>query len=228
MSTQPPWLEGYASNRFDWHAARDASLFYRRVGLIERRFNIDGTQFEGRADLSMHLHVKLKTRLSRSGLRARILLVWSVMRQKHPLLSARVVAGSRLGDVGDDGGRFYVFDAIKDPSVMLEGASNHVVFLEDHHIEVNLQEFFVHTLNTGRCLDQTRAMSKLYVMPVKGDQLHVVLVAGHEIVDGLTSMRWMSSLIDLLNLSAEQLAVEARQLCSLSPAQRLPPAQETL
>ncbi|EXJ57436.1 hypothetical protein A1O7_07784 [Cladophialophora yegresii CBS 114405] len=236
MSTQPPWLEGYATDRYDWACMSARPAFCRRIGIVESLFNTDGTDFEGRADLTIHLHVEARAFLSLESLQSRIRLVWSIMRQKHILLSSRVatpfeVVSGCLQDTPSD--RFYIYEPSQSVESMRHEASQHMVFVGDHYPHVDDYEFFVHTLNSSRCIDEFKALSKLYVLPVKANQdglfrLHFMFIAGHEIVDGLTSMRWMSDFIDLLNRSEEQLLSDARQLCDTSPIERLPPAQESL
>ncbi|KIW66062.1 hypothetical protein PV04_08269 [Phialophora macrospora] len=236
MSPQPAWLEGYATCRYDWAPMSTRRAFYRRIGIVESLFNTDGTDFEGRADLTIHLHVEARAFLTPQALRARIWLVWSVMRQKHVLLSSRVATTHDVfprclvQDTPSD--RFYVFEPSKDIDSMRDEAARHMVFVEDHYPHVNGDEFFVHTLNSSRHIDASQALSKLYVMPIgRGQgglyQLHFMFIAGHEIVDGLTSMRWMSDFIDLLNRSENQLLLETQKLCATSPVERLPPAQES-
>ncbi|KAH0839031.1 hypothetical protein FOPE_05377 [Fonsecaea pedrosoi] len=233
------WLESYATNRHDWRqTTKDGRVvYYRRIGIVEGLFNTDGTEFEGRADLTMHLHVEMRTCLSPEALRARILLAWSVMRQKHVLLSTRVAGaadffGGRQSSFAP-AERLYVFEPSDDAGMMLAEAKKHAVFVEDWYPRVDMDEFFIHTLNSSRCIDETHALSRLYVMPIQRDadglrQLHLMFIAGHEIVDGLTSMRWMSSFIDLLNQPAQRLCSEASHLCTTPPVDRLPPAQESL
>ena len=231
VGSKAAWLESYATDRHNWHRTADGHIYYRRLGIVESLFDTDGVDAEGRADLTIHLHVALRTRLVPAALRARLLLAWSIMRQKHILLSARLArvvdlmpASSNVDAVD----RAFVFEPCKTPEAMLAEARKHTVFVHDHHSQVDDAEFFVHTLNSSRCIDGFQAMSKLFVMPVRGDQMHIMVVAGHEIVDGLTSMRWMSSFIDLLNRSSSQLMSDAQALCMSSPVERLPPAQESL
>lgn len=241
MAPEAGWLDGYATDRYDWRAD-GGNTFYRYLGIVESLFDTDGIDFEGRADLSIHLHLELKTRLSPQDLRARILFAWSVMRQKHILLSARVVNGvdltttissednteqEQLRNIGAKD-HFFVYQPCREPAATLAEAARHTVFIEDHIPRVDIHEFFIHTLNTGRCIDEGHALSKLFVLPIEANQLHLIFSAGHEIVDGLTSQRWMSSFIHLMNLPNQQLEAEAAALCSSSPLLRLPPAQEAL
>lgn len=235
---QVGFLESYATSRHDWRqmTKNGRVAFYRRMGIVESCFNTDGTDFEGRADLTMHLHVAMKTRLSLKQLRARVELVWALMRQKHILLSARVAKAVDIlpeTSVGGSEDRFYVFEPSSDPFSMLREAKQHIVFVADHFPQLDPDDFFIHTLNSSRCIDESQAMSRLYVMPIAQDQngqhqMHFMFLAGHEIVDGLTSMRWMASFIKLLNLSAAQLVHDAAALCARAPTGRLPPAQESL
>ncbi|KIX99847.1 uncharacterized protein Z520_04483 [Fonsecaea multimorphosa CBS 102226] len=237
---QPPeWLESYATHRHDWQQTTQNNrvVYYRRIGIVESLFNTDGTDFEGRADLTMHLHVEMRTSLSPETLRARILRAWSVMRQKHILLSARVATAVDIPQPQSSftpEERLYVFEPSTDPGAMLLEAEKHAVFVGDFYPQgVDANEFFIHTLNSSRCIDEAQALGRLFVMPIQGDadgllQAHLMFIAGHEIVDGLSSMRWMSSFVDLLNQSAQQLSSEADRLCTISPVDRLPPAQESL
>ncbi|OCT47142.1 hypothetical protein CLCR_02346 [Cladophialophora carrionii] len=236
MVTQPGWLEGYATHRYDWARMSNRPAFYRRIGIVESLFNTDGTDFEGRADLTIHLHVEARSFLTLASLRSRICLVWSIMRQKHVLLSSRVATPIEVfppGHQDTPSERFYIFEPSQSVESMRDEAIQHMVFVEDHYPHVDDYEFFVHTLNSSRCIDEVKVLSKLYVLPVKAGQdgffqLHFMFIAGHEIVDGLTSMRWMSDFIDLLNRSEEQLLSDAQKLCATSPIKRLPPAQESL
>ncbi|EXJ87925.1 hypothetical protein A1O1_04852 [Capronia coronata CBS 617.96] len=235
---RPEWLGSYATTRHDWHTLRtkDHSGYYRRIGIVESLFDVDGSEFEGRADITTDLLVELRTSLTLSALRDRILQAWSVLREKHVLLASRVVKAADLlphqfNNSPEE--RLFVFEPNTTSETMLSKAKDSLTFVEDHYPQVSIDEFFIHTLNTGRCLDASKALSRLYVMPIDSPDnamqaVHFILVAAHEITDGLTVMRWMSSFIDLLNASAPQLAYEAESLCSVSPVARLPPAQETL
>lgn len=238
LGAKAKWLESYATDRHDWHETThdEVPIFYRRIGIVEAMFNTDGEDFEGRADLTMDLHVEMRTSLGPEELKARLLLVWSVMREKHTLLSSKVVWASDLSRGECDFGpeeRLYVFKQSIDPDTMLAEAKRHITFVEDDYPKVDIDEFFTHTLNSGRCINASEALSKLYVMPIKEDkdglyQLHFIFIAAHEIVDGLTSMRWMSSFLDLVNRSATQLRHDAALICMSSPKPRLPQAQESL
>ncbi|OAP53758.1 hypothetical protein AYL99_12042 [Fonsecaea erecta] len=99
--------------------------------------------------------------------------------------------------------RVYVFEPSRDLGAMLREATKHAVFVGDHYPDMDVDEFFIHTLNVRRCIDETQALSRVYVMPLERDdgtttttsglhQIHLMFIAGREVINGLTSMRWMS------------------------------------
>ena len=188
MTTPPAWLESYATDRFDWHSSRDNS-YYRRIGVVESLFDTDGIDHEGRADLSIHLQLAFKTRLPLEAVKAHILLAWSVLREKHVLLSARVANesglssthGADLRSVASDD-HYFVVDPCRDPKAMLAEAYKHAVFLQDHIPQVDTDEFFIHTMNTRRCIDEQRALSKLYILPTTEDELHFIFIGESSLV----------------------------------------------
>jgi hypothetical protein len=235
---QAGWLESYATDRHDWqHTVRDGRLMhYRRIGIVEGMFNTDGIDHEGRADLSFDLHVELRTSLTAEALRKRVLQAWAILRQRHILLSARVAQAKDMlpsvaGRHAEDW--LYVFEPCASPKDLHAEAAKHAVFVQDHYPNAGNDEFFVHTLNSSRCFDPFVSLSRFYVMPMvsKGNGLYYarfMMTAGHEIVDGLTSMRWMSSFIDIVNQFPQELRADVENLCLASAVPRLPPAQESL
>lgn len=238
MSSKADWLESYATDRHDWHEiTSDGRLsYFRRIGVVETMFDIDGCDFEGRADLTIDLQVEVKTSLSVQSLNERILQAWSILRQEHVLLSAKVADAKEIVTGNPDYAaedRLFVFQPASTPDEMLAKARKQTRFLEEHYDKVDIAEFFIHTLNSSRCIDASTALGRLFVLPVKLDErgvchLDLVLIAAHEITDGLSSTRWMAHFVDLLNASSQQLSCHASQLCDKSAARRLPPAQESL
>jgi len=232
------WLESYATDRHDWRqTVQDGRLMhYRRIGIVEGLFNTDGIDHEGRADLTFDLQVELKTSLTKIALRERILETWAVFRQRHILLSARIAQAKEVlpSVTGRDAEEWlYVYEPSMSRRQIRSQAEKHVVFVEDHYPTAGPDEFFVHTLNSSRCLDPFSALSRFYVMPLvsKGHGMYdarFIMTTGHEISDGLTTMRWMSSFISLLNRPPQQLSNDAKQICLKSTVPRLPPAQESL
>lgn len=235
---QLDWLESYATDRHDWQQTEQNGevIHYRRIGIVEGMFNTDGIDHEGRADLTFHLQVELKTSLTAEALRERILQSWAVLRQRHVLLSARVAQAKDLlpsvtGREADEW--LYVFRPCTSQLDAYLEAQKNIVMVQDLCPDARNDEFFTHLLNSSRCIDPAVCLSKLYVMPMvsKGNGVYdasFMMAAGHEISDGLTTMRWMSSFINTLNQSPEQLRLDVKDLCQASAVPRLPAAQESL
>ncbi|KAJ9640702.1 hypothetical protein H2204_003331 [Knufia peltigerae] len=238
MSVDAEWLQSYATARHDWNGITQngKQLFVRRIGIVESMFDVDGTDFEGRADLTIHLHIEVRTSSTIDTLRDRLLEAWAILRQEHVLLSTKVTEATSI--VPSDPAythqdRVFVFEPASNVEDMRSSARDHIVFVDDFYHDVNPEEFFIHALNSGRCINASEALSKIYVMPMKLDkegfcQLHLVVIAAHQISDGLSFQRWMANLIDLINLPPKQLRSYAKRLCSATPLSRLPPAQESL
>ncbi|KAL6242148.1 hypothetical protein RBB50_011060 [Rhinocladiella similis] len=238
MSAEAEWLQNYATGRHDWHdiTPNGKQLFFRRIGIVESIFDVDGTDYEGRADLTIHLHIEIRTSSTIDTLRDRLLEAWAILRQEHVLLSTKVTEANNI--VPNDPAytqqdRVFVFEPASNLQGMRSSARDHMVFAEDFYQDINPDEFFIHALNSSRCIDASEALSKLYIMPMQVDkegfcQLHLVVVAAHQISDGLSFQRWMANFIDLINLPPQQLTSYAKHLCNASPLSRLPPAQESL
>ena len=233
---KPAWFRGYASDFYDWHALNleDRTHYWRRIGLVESFFDMDGTGYEGRADLNMNLVVETRTSLDLPALRTRLALAWSIMRQRHVLLSARAVQLqdlSRSEERGQD--RVFVFTPSSSVDDLLDEGRTFLDFLEDSYPDADQDDFYTHLMNTGRAIDASKACSRCLVMPFKHSTestfpLRIVIVAGHQIADGLTTFRLMNSLISLLNSTDAELQSFAKKLVRTTPTTRLPPAQETL
>lgn len=235
----PDWLDFYASSAHDWHhrTQNGKPTYWRRQGFVEGAFDTDGTDFEGRADLTMKLDIEIRTSLSTNELRNRILLAWSILRQKHVLMSCKAISardfGHELQGV-DAEERLFVFEPATKIDEAQQRGSETIVFVEDHYPDLNRDDFYLHMMNTKRCINPEKELIKMYVLPIPKQQrdgsfmLHMVLVIAHQIIDGITSFRWTNSFIDLLNLPQEKLLSYATRLLSQSLIDRLPPAQETL
>ncbi|RVX73781.1 hypothetical protein B0A52_02671 [Exophiala mesophila] len=234
------WLESYATSHHEWHEAvhLGSTIFYRRIGIVEGLFNTDGIDCEGRADMTTDLQVEIRTSLSLEKLRDRIVQAWAVMRHRHILLSSRICQGKEISpnDLAakiNSQDWLYVYTPSTSLAALVADARRHTVFVQDQYPQAQNDEFFVHLLNCSRCINPFDSLSRLYVMPLVRTRegtynIHFMFIAGHEIVDGLTSMRWMASFIDILNQSVARLELDAKELCTSSPQPRLPPAQESL
>ena len=202
--------------------------------MVEGLFDVDGTDFEGRADLGMNLYVEFRTSLSEVELKRRITKAWSVFRQKHVMLASRAI---NLQDVDDktesDKHRVFIYQPSADLEEVFSIGSRHATFVGEQHPHVDAKDFYQHLLNSARLIDASEALSRLFVLPWPHQtdnvvKLHFICIAAHQITDGLTSFNWMNSFVDILNMSESQLDSEAQALCTIDPTQRLPPAQETL
>ena len=232
----PTWLRGYATNHYDWHTqdSGGTKTYWRRLGLVEEMFDIDGTDYEGRADLNMSLQLEVRTSLSLSAFRDWIAQAWSIMRQKHILMSARAVNSRNLFASSENGDeRIYTFRPSTTVRDLRESGDRFLDFVDDTYPDCDPNDFYLHLMNTGRAIDPTKALSRVIILPFSHTtestfKLRLVIVAGHQVADGLTTFRWMNSLMTLLNMTSSQLQSLAHSLVSSSPISRLPPAQESL
>jgi hypothetical protein len=239
-SKSPPnhWLDSYGNQQFaKWQKAayKGQRVLYRPLGIVEGFFDTDGTDFEGRADVTSLLKTELAT-TEPTALRKRISLAWAVFRYKHQLSCAKALdlQDLQLGRP-ERQKRCFVVPRIFNIEGLLQDASENaqVVFVGDDYPDLDLAEFYNHLINTSRCIDPKTALSKLYVVPMQklpngNYQANFVMVKAHQICDGLTIFRWLNSFIDLLNFSDEKLGTLAQELCSTDLLARLPPAQEAL
>ncbi|KPI40352.1 uncharacterized protein AB675_7629 [Cyphellophora attinorum] len=228
---RPDWLSGYASKslyRWEEHEAESQVFYTRRLGIVESLFDHDGTQHEGRADLNCNLKVELRSIKDAKAIREHISLAWSVLRHQHPLLSAKAVASTKHGNE-----RAFVYRRPGSGKDIVRDGYPHVCYLEDHRKGVDAHDFYQHLMNSSRAIDPELALSKLFVLPYSSSKetsftVNCVFVVAHQVCDGLTVHRWMSSFVDLLNLSDARLIERAASLASMSPVSSLPPAQEVL
>jgi hypothetical protein len=232
----PAWLDSYASSKYDWQARRDGNRtsYVRRMGIVEGLFDTDGTHFEGRADLSVDLHVEMRTSLGEADFRKHIETAWSVMRQKHILLSAKASTLDRADPLaGGDGKRAFVCDQAGSFEEIRQWGRGHIDFVADYYGRVDGHDFYQHLMNSSRVIDPDKALARLFVLPFKHSteksfMLNFMFVLAHQITDGITVFRWASSFIDLLNKTRTELEAIASELCSNSATDRLPPPQEAL
>jgi hypothetical protein len=228
---RPDWLSGYASKslyRWEEHEAGVEKLYTRRLGVVESLFDHDGLQHEGRADLNCNLKVEFRSERNAKAVRKHISLAWSVLRHLHPLLSAKAVASTKHGN-----DRAFVYRRPGSANGVVHDGEHHIVFLEDQHKEVDAHDFYQHLMNSSRAIDSELALSKLFVLPYLPSKatpftINCIFVIAHQVCDGLTVHRWMSSFVDLLNLGDARLLEHAASLASTSPMSSLPPAQEVL
>jgi hypothetical protein len=239
-SNSPPahWLDKYGDEQISkWQKAayNGQRVLYRPLGIVEGFFDTDGTDFEGRADVTSLLKTELAT-TNTTKLREKISLAWAVFRYKHPLACAKAVDLRDLQPGRQEiGQRCFVVPRIFNIEGLLHDANTNapVGFVEDDYPDLGISEFYNHLINTSRAIDPRKALSRLYVLPMQRQcngiyKAQFIMVKAHQICDGLTVFRWLNSFIDLLNLSNEKLDTLAEELCSTDLLLRLPPAQEAL
>ncbi|CAD6576159.1 MAG: hypothetical protein CYPHOPRED_005927 [Cyphobasidiales sp. Tagirdzhanova-0007] len=132
------------------------------------------------------------------------------------------------------GDRYFVVHVPSSTNEAIENARRHIVFTDDFHQQIDEDDFYLHAQNSARVIDSTRALAKLFVLPVdvldrgRGN-LKFLFVMGHEITDGLTTYTWLNHFLNLLNVPMRSLETEIRSLIKASVIRkRLPSAQEDL
>jgi len=234
MLTGPPvqrhWLDRYANNHHAWEREDGVgnSLFKRPVGLVEGSFDADGVFHGGRADLHSTLTLEARSALSEAQLRKRIIQAWAILRLQHPLLHSHV-----QGDLDAGQQRWFVVRQPADAAEAVTDAENSVISLQSRS-DVDVQDLLKHVLNTGRIIQPSKSLSRLFIFPLQplpnGNlSLRLMQISAHMITDGLSSYNSTSHFIDLLNQTHTELEVNLREsvLTARDPSQ-LPPAQEDL
>jgi len=237
-SNNVDWLARYAGNYHDWRVVKDGeeTSYVRPLGIVETAFDHDGIDFEGRADVNALSTFEAKISVSEEEFRSRILLAWASLRAHHGLLRCKVLDGSALprGSGSSRHERHFVVTKPRNVSQILDEARQHIVFVEDYYKDVNIENFCRHVMNTTRTIDPAVCLSKLFVLPRRRLSnghftVNFLMVAGHEITDGLTNYFQHSHLIRLLNTSSAKLEEDLGIFIAQAQlAQILPPAQETL
>lgn len=234
------WLSLYATAQHEWHSIMQNGRlsFYRRQGIVENLFDADGIDFEGRADLSIGLHVTVACALDQEQLKERVLLCWAVLRQSHVLLSSSSVYGEEIAP--DAIGRRWVdkcflYQVPHDVSEAMQAANESMSYMNGETSGVDYDEFYKHAMNTARVVDARQRLSRLFVFPdhdmsARPSSLRLLIIAGHQVADGLSVFRWANHFIDLLNTSPHILSQMLESAISDPRAvlSRLPPCQESL
>ncbi|KAF2498375.1 hypothetical protein BU16DRAFT_456396 [Lophium mytilinum] len=224
------WLTKYACNYYAWETSvlDGQPIFKRRIGLVESSFDTDGSDYEGRADVNALLTLEVRNDLDVKEFRKRLLYAYASLRLQHVLLMARV-----LRTTGTEQ-RDFAVNIPKKTQDVLDETSKALVFVDDAYQKVEDDEFVRHSLNTGRLIDPDTSLSKLYCLPLKplsngNFSLRLMLVAAHEITDGVSMYHWMSHLIRILNAPMGDLERDLGFFqSSENISSRLPPSQEDL
>ncbi|TKA66017.1 hypothetical protein B0A49_09310 [Cryomyces minteri] len=105
-------------------------------------------------------------------------------------------------------------------------------FQDDHYGHVDTSDFYRHCQNTARVVDPYSALAKLFVLPMETlpggiSRVRFLLVAAHQISEGLTMYSWMSHFLSLLNTPDSELSASLPKLLEPESFQkRLPLPQE--
>jgi hypothetical protein len=203
-------------------------VFERPLGFVEISFDSDGVNHGGRVDLTQSIEFQLQTKLTPEELLKRIKVAWTVLRCRHILLSARIVDRQRASVE-----RWFVIDIANNRDTVLEEAEPSVTSLLDHD-PIDIYEFHYHALNTARMVDPEKTLSKLIILPLQNiasDNYHLrlVIVVAHVIADGVSLASWIKDLMDLINMSEDNLNGLFEQSLQHEVVEAsLPPAQEDL
>ncbi|KAI0414042.1 hypothetical protein F5X98DRAFT_261925 [Xylaria grammica] len=221
------WLDRYGNGYHAW--IRDENGFSRPCGLCELKFDSDGRHFGGRADVNALLTLGVSTRLSGEALQHHILLAFTLLRLRHCLLMA--TAELRTLEVEP----WFLVGIPPTAEAAIQDAGAAVRFLDPAVDGVSDEvDFYAHAQNVARIIKPSETLGRVFVLPRREEgsarqTVHFLFVMAHEIVDGLSSMNWMTDFIRLVNTPAAQLraGIEA----AISPhaiRANLPPAQEDL
>ncbi|KAG8167552.1 hypothetical protein KVR01_003241 [Diaporthe batatas] len=230
------WLRRYATGYHRWQRAQHdgVAVFYRPLGVVEKGFDNDGTYHEGRADINLAMSFEIKTTQSRARLRQHILLAWTNLRLRHPLLSATATGPRDYMDqeTAQRSDRFFTIPRPTGPEHAIDLARDPLVFLDDHYSSVDADQLYFHAQNVGRTFDATRSLVKVMVLPLQRCapstySLRFLFVEAHQISDGLTNANWTGDFKQLLNNKTDELRSAIPTLIS-TLHERLPPSQEDL
>jgi hypothetical protein len=224
-----PWLRRYANGFHSWgKETNDGVVFFQRpTGLVETSFDTDGVHYEGRADLHSTLTLEIRTTLSEQQLQERVTLVWAVLGTQHPLLQSSVQSDLQTGQQ-----KQFVVRPKRDPSDAIAEASKSVSYLQTEP-DVDIEDLLKHVLNTGRIVDPTKSLSRLFILPLQPlpngkFRLRLLQISAHMITDGISMYNWSGHLIDLLNQREPALRKILADSISQGVEALLPPAQEDL
>ena len=192
LTEQQPfhWSDRYGSQEYDWRSLKqnDRTSFYRELGFAEFGFDVDGRQYQGRADMNAQLELEVRTSLEHHDFRERVLFAWACMRCQHVLVQAKALTGEELFGYKTPKRTevYFTIDLPRTVSEAIEDAAQHLVFLDDHFENVDQWDFWVHCQNTARVLDPSKALSKVFAHRLEPTEngcslLRLLFVTSHSI-----------------------------------------------
>jgi hypothetical protein len=225
------WLARYANNYHAWKSetSKGRTFFERPLGLVESSFDVDGTDFGGRADMNALFTLEIKHTLpSKEEFRKRIALSWASLRLQHVMLQSKVHQDEESGK------RSFVIDVQNSKEEVLEETLRSIVWVEDLYPSVDGHLLHRHCMNVGRVIDPSQCLSRMHVLPLRplpngNFELQFLIIMAHQISDGLSAYNWFSHFLRILNTPASDVEQEIEiSRTSKSISTRLPLAQEDL
>lgn len=184
-SSPDHWLHYYRSNHYEWNQFLTNGVrgWKRPIGIVEMTFDIDGREFEGRADVTSLVVLELKGKLSKDLVKRKVLLAWASLQAKHVLLRARTIIGKHKYE------RYFVVDVPHDEEGAIEKARQTLNFKENIQGDIDAEDFYLHCLNSNRLVDPSSNLANMSVLPITTSAagthlLQFVFTFAHEITDG--------------------------------------------
>ncbi|KAI0395658.1 hypothetical protein F5Y17DRAFT_182575 [Xylariaceae sp. FL0594] len=223
------WLDRYGKGYHAWRKDEDGKGWSRPCGLVEARFDTDGRYFGGRADISEILTVDLSTRLPPADLRQHVLLAFTLLRLQHSLIRGR--AELRTHGVVP----WFRVDIPETAEHAVRDAAKALQFVTSDDGQLDPRDLITHSLNVSRVIKPSEALARAFALPLESRgpmrwRLRVLFVFAHQIVDGLSVVRWLTHFVHILNTPSTDL-IRADIEKAVAPDAiyaRLPPAQEDL
>lgn len=242
------WLDRYGSGYHHWRPNKSSTSYFRPLGLVEQAFNLDNSEFNGRADMTSLLTLEAQMPPSSStldDLKKIILVAWANLCTAHVLVAAKVKMGAELREDPDVAMRvkdtelhqkFFVFDVPGSAEEALDHAADSVVFMEDFYAskDVPADKFYLHAMNSASLVKPEKSLSTLLVLPMENTgrgtfNLRLLMVAAHQIGDGVSLYQWQTHFVHLLNKEISTILAGIPELTKTERLMaRLAPAQEDL
>ncbi|KAF2787173.1 hypothetical protein K505DRAFT_329849 [Melanomma pulvis-pyrius CBS 109.77] len=225
------WLARYANNHHAWKTdtTNGKPVFQRPLGLVESSFDVDGTDFGGRADMNALFTLEIRhTLASQEDFRQRIALAWASLRLQHVMLQSKVQEDEATKK------RSFVIGLQDSKEEVTEEASKSIIWVEDLYSSVDGHALHRHCLNVARIIDPSQCLSRLHVLPLQplpngNFELQFLIIMAHQISDGLTAYNWFSHFLRILNTPVSDIERDIDlSRTSESIATRLPLAQEDM
>jgi hypothetical protein len=230
-SNTEDWLARYGNKYHAWtlETQNGRTSYKRPMGHVETSFDIDGTDFGGRADMNALFTLEIRHKLpSKKEFRKRIALAWASLRLQHVMLQSKVHQDEETRK------RSFVIELQNSKEDVIEEASKSIVWVEDLYPSADGHLLYRHCLNVARIIDPSQCLSRMHVLPLRplpsgNFELQFLIIMAHQISDGLTAYNWFSHFNRILNTPASDIEQEIiLSRTSQSIATRLPLAQEDL